>query len=60
MKQLNELQKVVASVAQEILGLMKKEKKKQAISGGQCYAPKGVILYFEGVSFTIKQPCILF
>ncbi len=49
--QYNELQKVVSSVAKEILSLMKKEKKKQ----GACYAPKGVILYFEGLDCSGKS-----
>ncbi len=51
--QYNELQKVVRSVAQEIIGLMKKEKKKQ--SSGQSNAPKGVILYFEGLDCSGKS-----
>ena len=43
------------SVAKEILGLMKKEKKKASATGGQCYAPKGVILYFEGLDCSGKS-----
>jgi len=53
-REYNQLQKVVTSVAKEILSLMKKEKKKQA-TGGQCYAPKGVILYFEGLDCSGKS-----
>ena len=44
----------MTSVAKEILGLMKREKKKQGM-GGQCYAPKGVILYFEGLDCSGKS-----
>jgi len=51
--QYNELQKVVRSVANEIVRLMKKERKKQY--GGQSFAPKGVILYFEGLDCSGKS-----
>ena len=51
--QYNELQKVVKSVAKEIINLMKKEKKKQY--GGHSFAPKGVILYFEGLDCSGKS-----
>lgn len=44
----------MTSVAKEIIGLMKKEKKKRGV-GGQCYAPKGVILYFEGLDCSGKS-----
>jgi polyphosphate kinase 2 (PPK2 family) len=49
----NELQKVVRSVAKEILALMKKEKKRG--EGGHRLAPKGVILYFEGLDCSGKS-----
>ena len=52
--QYNELQNVVSSVAKEILGLMKQEKKKVSM-GGKCHAPKGVILYFEGLDCSGKS-----
>ena len=42
---------MVTSVAKEILGMMKREKKKQ----GAVYAPKGVILYFEGLDCSGKS-----
>mmetsp|Transcript_39430 Transcript_39430/g.94839 ORF Transcript_39430/g.94839 Transcript_39430/m.94839 type:complete len:983 (+) Transcript_39430:38-2986(+) len=54
MREYTELQRVVKSVAKEILGLMKKKKKKRSM-GGQCYAPKGVILYFEGLDCSGKS-----
>lgn len=50
----NELQKVVSSVAKEILGLMKEERKKVG-ADGKCLAPKGVILYFEGLDCSGKS-----
>lgn len=53
-REYNELQKVVTSVAKELLGLIKNEKKNQG-TGGQCYAPKGVILYFEGLDCSGKS-----
>ena len=43
----------MASVAKEILGLMKKEKKGK--TPGECYCPKGVILYFEGLDCSGKS-----
>lgn len=49
--QFNELQKVVASVAKDILGLMRKDEKKERVS----HAPKGVILYFEGLDCSGKS-----
>lgn len=53
-REYNDLQKVVQSVAKEVLGLMKKEKKKVS-AGGKCLAPKGVILYFEGLDCSGKS-----
>ena len=53
MSQYNELQKVVKSVAKEIINLMKKERKKQY--DGQTIAPRGVILYFEGLDCSGKS-----
>ncbi|KAL7430659.1 hypothetical protein ACHAXM_002303 [Skeletonema potamos] len=52
-REFNELQKVVSSVAKEILALMKKEK--QMGEGGHRLAPKGVILYFEGLDCSGKS-----
>ena len=52
-REFNELQKVVRSVAREILALMKKEKKMG--EGGHRLAPKGVILYFEGLDCSGKS-----
>jgi signal recognition particle GTPase len=52
--QYNELQKVVRSVANEITSLIKKERKKQ-YGRGQSFAPKGVILYFEGLDCSGKS-----
>ncbi len=52
-REFNELQKVVSSVAKEILALMKKEKKRG--EGGDRLAPKGVILYFEGLDCSGKS-----
>ena len=53
--QYNELQKVVRSVSKEITALIKKEKRKKDATGGQAYAPKGVILYFEGLDCSGKS-----
>lgn len=44
---------MVKSVAKEIINLMKKERQKH--SGGQSIAPKGVILYFEGLDCSGKS-----
>ncbi|KAL7543313.1 hypothetical protein ACHAXR_012622 [Thalassiosira sp. AJA248-18] len=52
-REYNELQKVVTSLAKEIKGLMKKEEKNKA--SGECFAPKGVILYFEGLDCSGKS-----
>ena len=52
-REFNELQKVVSSVAKEILASMKKEKKRG--EGGDRLAPKGVILYFEGLDCSGKS-----
>jgi len=52
-REFNELQKVVRSVAREILASIKKEKKMG--EGGDRLAPKGVILYFEGLDCSGKS-----
>ena len=52
-REYNELQKVVSSVAKEIHALMKKEKKRG--DGENRLAPKGVILYFEGLDCSGKS-----
>ncbi len=56
----NELQKVVTSVAGDILGLMKKDEREERRLGGSLIgirprAPKGVILYFEGLDCSGKS-----
>jgi len=49
----------VASVAKDILGLMRKDEKEERVSvvvgGGRRHAPKGVILYFEGLDCSGKS-----
>lgn len=49
----NQLQRVVTSVANEILRTLKKEKRDRKEEG--TYAPKGVILYFEGLDCSGKS-----
>jgi len=53
-REFNELHKVVTSVAKQIKLLINKEKRNQ-ISGGRSHAPKGVILYFEGLDCSGKS-----
>ncbi len=53
-REYNELRKVVTSVANEIKHLIKKEKRNQNPQGRN-YAPKGVILYFEGLDCSGKS-----
>ena len=48
----------MASVAKDILGLMRKDEKEKRVSvvgGGRRRAPKGVILYFEGLDCSGKS-----
>lgn len=52
--QFNELQKVVTNVAKDILGMIKRDEKGRG-SGGRRHAPKGVILYFEGLDCSGKS-----
>jgi hypothetical protein len=58
----NELQKVVTSVAGDILGMMRKDEREERRLGGHSAttlmrprAPKGVILYFEGLDCSGKS-----
>ena len=50
----NELQRIVRSVAKEITSMIKEEKRKRG-KGEECYVPKGVILYFEGLDCSGKS-----
>ena len=52
-REYNELQRVVTRVANEIKHMMKREKKNNG--RGEFYAPKGVILYFEGLDCSGKS-----
>ena len=52
-REYNELQHVVSSVSKEILRTLKKEKRAKKPDG--TWAPKGVILYFEGLDCSGKS-----
>ncbi|KAL3795879.1 hypothetical protein HJC23_002150 [Cyclotella cryptica] len=52
-REFNQLQKVVTTVAKEILRTLKREKRDRKDEG--TYAPKGVILYFEGLDCSGKS-----